>query len=79
MREICGGRGELVFGVEGCLCVVAFEGGRGGETVQGGAILGGARLEVGGSMPLLMDARPRDRGGTVVDVGDDGCMGGTVE
>jgi len=41
--------------------------------------LGGARLEVGGSMPLLTDARPRDRGGTVVDVGDDGCMGGTVE
>ncbi len=31
MREICGGRGELVFGVEGCLCVVAFEGGRGGR------------------------------------------------
>lgn len=29
MREICGGRAELVFGVEGCLCVVAFEGGRG--------------------------------------------------
>lgn len=41
--------------------------------------MGGARPEAGGSMPLLMDARRRDGGGTVVDVGDDGCMGGTVE